>query len=586
MASRADYVCVNGFRHVVPYVHTWRTVAKGRWIGQEVLDLLSGEFARYPRAYFSAALSAGTVLLDGKRALPHDLLRNKSVLEHTAHRHEPPIVHSSSLSPKRYSFPLDAGSSSKENEEDYLIAINKPASWPVHPTGGYRKNSLVHIMENEHGYSFGSGAGASKDSLSQGGGGEGGGGLRMLYRLDRLTSGLILFASTHKSCAAFLKRLQTTNDGVVVGEKEGKGLDGRGTESNNLADDARNSSSPFLDGVKKMYLVKALGRFTADEISKRFIDDKDVSIYGTFTSWSLFRSNYLGMNKVEKMEGKSTDTIPHDSCSGLEIFTPTVLRVRHPVCPVPGKRGRFYSGPSARIALQEDSSSLSPSSLPKGVLRKAVGKESVTDFVPVAYDAATDTTLAVAIPLTGRTHQIRVHLQGLGHSIVDDPVYGGRDSVIRSLQDTIPRTSAPEALADLQCAEQALRKELERQVEMSSSSSSSSSTTTTSITNATLSPQIHLWAMDHCPVCSISKATSSDSIESTKEEIIYNNIDDDTDDLDSDVSSESLPFRKFISLHALSYLLPANREDEHEHLFRVELPEWWANDALDPLKMK
>ena len=35
-------------------------------------------------------------------------------------------------------------------------------------------------------------------------------------------------------------------------------------------------------------------------------------------------------------------------------------------------------------------------------------------------------TLVQAFPLTGRTHQIRVHLKSLGYSIVGDEVYGGR----------------------------------------------------------------------------------------------------------------------------------------------------------------
>jgi 23S rRNA pseudouridine1911/1915/1917 synthase len=32
---------------------------------------------------------------------------------------------------------------------------------------------------------------------------------------------------------------------------------------------------------------------------------------------------------------------------------------------------------------------------------------------------------------TGRTHQIRVHLQAIGHPVVGDPVYGGRPGVLR-----------------------------------------------------------------------------------------------------------------------------------------------------------
>ncbi|CAD7962987.1 unnamed protein product [Amoebophrya sp. A120] len=50
-------------------------------------------------------------------------------------------------------------------------------------------------------------------------------------------------------------------------------------------------------------------------------------------------------------------------------------------------------------------------------------KWSETYFYPVFYDKAQNTTLVIAKPKTGRTHQIRIHLQVLGHPIVNDPCY-------------------------------------------------------------------------------------------------------------------------------------------------------------------
>jgi 23S rRNA pseudouridine1911/1915/1917 synthase len=38
---------------------------------------------------------------------------------------------------------------------------------------------------------------------------------------------------------------------------------------------------------------------------------------------------------------------------------------------------------------------------------------------------------------TGRTHQIRVHMQSMGHSLVGDPVYGGRSKASGSLAAAI-----------------------------------------------------------------------------------------------------------------------------------------------------
>ena len=52
------------------------------------------------------------------------------------------------------------------------------------------------------------------------------------------------------------------------------------------------------------------------------------------------------------------------------------------------------------------------------------GKESVTIINPINYNKEKDLTLIEAIPLTGRQHQIRVHLHSIGHTILGDPIYG------------------------------------------------------------------------------------------------------------------------------------------------------------------
>lgn len=52
------------------------------------------------------------------------------------------------------------------------------------------------------------------------------------------------------------------------------------------------------------------------------------------------------------------------------------------------------------------------------------GKESTTMIKPIYYDEKKNQTLVKAIPLTGRQHQIRVHLDSIGHSIIGDTLYG------------------------------------------------------------------------------------------------------------------------------------------------------------------
>lgn len=66
-----------------------------------------------------------------------------------------------------------------------------------------------------------------------------------------------------------------------------------------------------------------------------------------------------------------------------------------------------------------------------GVRMKAgeTGKESCTTIKPIKYNSAKNITLVEALPITGRQHQIRVHLYSIGHRIVGDPIYGIDDDI-------------------------------------------------------------------------------------------------------------------------------------------------------------
>lgn len=57
------------------------------------------------------------------------------------------------------------------------------------------------------------------------------------------------------------------------------------------------------------------------------------------------------------------------------------------------------------------------------------GKDSCTIIKPIKYDKEKNISLVEAIPITGRQHQIRVHLYSLGHRIIGDPIYGIDDDI-------------------------------------------------------------------------------------------------------------------------------------------------------------
>ena len=57
------------------------------------------------------------------------------------------------------------------------------------------------------------------------------------------------------------------------------------------------------------------------------------------------------------------------------------------------------------------------------VIDRSEGRPASTSFD--TRERLPRTSLLDAVPMTGRTHQIRVHLSGIGHPIVGDRVYGG-----------------------------------------------------------------------------------------------------------------------------------------------------------------
>ena len=64
----------------------------------------------------------------------------------------------------------------------------------------------------------------------------------------------------------------------------------------------------------------------------------------------------------------------------------------------------------------------------------ADGKSSQTRWRTLRHDAVTNTTRVELEPMTGRSHQLRVHLKALGHPILGDALYASADVQAKAMR--------------------------------------------------------------------------------------------------------------------------------------------------------
>lgn len=86
-----------------------------------------------------------------------------------------------------------------------------------------------------------------------------------------------------------------------------------------------------------------------------------------------------------------------------------------------------------------ESSTLESSALESNILQSTTkeksSKSAITRVVPIYFDG--EHTFIKAFPLTGRTHQIRLHLAHIGHAIENDFLYGVSDKISERYLDEL-----------------------------------------------------------------------------------------------------------------------------------------------------
>ena len=255
-------------------------------------------------------------------------------------------------------------------ETDDVLVVDKPSTLPVHPCGGYHQNSLIELLQKDFGK------------------------LYTIHRLDRLTSGLVLLGKN--SCVA---------------QQWGKCIMDRGCE--------------------KVYLARVAGKFPLKcphHLPRVSNHSATLPVNGEYTTGSEQKDPLETLRKRHALCYWIT-------CEGNVKDSPFLVQDSSSVCDE--KRCLAYNGElninawfhlacPTRIAKPKDGICEAGSfqDLTADAYIKTV-KPAQTKFGVVRYDPATDSTVLLCKPSTGRTHQIRLHLQYLGHPIANDPNYGG-----------------------------------------------------------------------------------------------------------------------------------------------------------------
>ncbi|MED6148717.1 hypothetical protein PIB30_055485 [Stylosanthes scabra] len=166
-----DYVFRNGIRYVKPYYFEFIAHVKNRWAGKTIVDLFAQEFKGRPYEYYVNAVKCGRIQVDGEKVPVSYIVKSSQKISHFVHRHEPPVM--------ACEVPI------LQKELD-VLTVCKPASVPVHPCGQYRKNTVVGILEAEHGLAP----------------------VFPVHRLDRLVSGLLILARSASKADIFRQQIE------------------------------------------------------------------------------------------------------------------------------------------------------------------------------------------------------------------------------------------------------------------------------------------------------------------------------------------------------------------------------------------
>jgi len=296
-------------------------------------------------------------------------------------------------------------------ETDSVLAIDKPTTLPVHPCGGYHQNSVMNILTPTSNNNNNS----SYDKLFT------------IHRLDRLTSGLLLLAKTSDAAREWGRAIQDRAcQKLYLARVQGRfAADGNfngtiprltgaetpvcGEWTSNDEDDRETAASLKDDGTEDSSTAArrrhAHGYWLSTNCNNNNNTAMSLQDYAntehSIDEW-LEALNATNASAAPAAENSSSNNNNNNTLVWLNLACP--VRVEKPIV------GVCASGVFADLDAATYTQTVKPAQ---------------TAFAVIHYNENDDSTLVLVRPDTGRTHQIRIHLQYLGHSIANDPNYGG-----------------------------------------------------------------------------------------------------------------------------------------------------------------
>ncbi|GAB4816797.1 hypothetical protein N2152v2_003843 [Parachlorella kessleri] len=390
-----DYVIVNGYRFVKPYHFDFMCNVRQRWFGQNIVDIMSREFPARDRQYYLAALADGRLRVEGREATAETALSQGMRIRHFIHRHEPPVP---------------AGPIQVVGETADIVAVNKPHGMPVHVAGQYRKNTVHGILA------------AERADLGE---------LLPVHRLDKPVSGLLLFARHAAAAEALRQQIESRClEKVYVARV----LGAFPSSDAPIAVDVPLAWDPVTNNARAV--PEAAARFPSQAASRAAAAGQGQSAEQGVQAAAPAAAAGAGRLAEAGVEG-----------GGHGVEMQAQQREEQQQQEQQQQGAEQQQGDQQRQQQQEDrrlrkakwkalkrekkaareAAAAAAAAASEARERDAIlgAKPALTEYRLLWVAPDGQTSLVECRPRTGRTHQIRVHLQHLGHPIANDVQYGG-----------------------------------------------------------------------------------------------------------------------------------------------------------------